>query len=160
MKNFQTSTLLAQMCQYAGWVIIAICAIALLMLLSEGSSTAAERTINMAAYASGIVAGLLLILIGQLTEAQLAVAVNSGKILEMLQKHAAAISPPYNPAATSSAAPAPPQAVTQTEGRYLRSYNGFDLHKFDDGISVDGKGRFKTILEAEKYAKSLTENRT
>ena len=122
----------------------------------------ASKLVVLAAGATGAAPGLGLVLAAQLVQAQVATAINTGQILE----HVANLKtqtghPPMGPPVSAphhaplAARPEPDAAKPQAEGRFLRMVKGFELHKYSDGISVGGEGRYPTILAAEKRAAEL-----
>lgn len=167
MNNFQTSKVLAKLCQYIGSAAAILCGLALVFTLTTGNDEPFSRAQNISLYAGGAFGGLILVLIGQLVEAQLTIAINSTSILKLLQAQQAN---PQTSTATSYPTSQPirktpePQiqstASPQQGGKFLRTYKGAALHKHADGISVNGEGRFPNILAAEKQAKRLAENQS
>lgn len=146
---------------------VCICAVlgSALIWGSSNSPSGASALVYLASGAVGAASGLGLVLAAQLVQAQVATAINTGRIVQQLAQpsskterhhHAPIPAAPASAPRAPSPTPQPPYSVDpHAEGRFLRMYKGFELHKYSDGISVNGEGRYPTILEAEKRATEL-----
>jgi len=147
-RSFETTLTLSKGIEWVGWGLVTFSIIGGLVLLNtENSPNDLIAPTALAAMALGTALGLGIVVMAQLTQAQIVTATNSSKILKHLQKQI--------PIQSDHAKQPSPTSSIPAEGRLLRSFKGFVLRKYDDGISVDGKGRYPNILAAEKRATEL-----
>lgn len=147
-RSFETTLTLSKGIEWVGWGLVALSIIGGLVALNTANApTDIVAPTAFAAMALGTALGLGIVVMAQLTQAQIVTATNSGKILEHLQKQAPNQYNQENQPDPTSSFPA--------EGRLLRSFKGFALRKHNDGISVDGTGRYPSIVAAEKRATEL-----
>ena len=162
-QKFTTARTLATGIELVGWVIFTLALLATAFALNGGNTPpGASKLVVLAAGAIGAATGLGLVLAAQLVQAQVATAINTSQILEHVANlktqttHTTMeppISVPHHTPLTSR--PEPYAAKPQAVGRFLRMVKGYELHKYSDGISVGGEGRYPTILAAEKRAAEL-----
>ncbi|MEQ3679237.1 hypothetical protein [Pseudophaeobacter sp.] len=162
-QTFTTARALAAIIEVIGWLIVTLAIGGAALMLNTGNSPPGASTlVVLMSGAAGAAIGLGLVLAAQLVQAQVATAINTSQILE----HVANLKtqtghPPMEPPISApnhtplTARPEPYAAKPQAEGRFLRMVKGYELHKYSDGISVDGEGRYPTILAAEKRAAEL-----
>ncbi|WP_297339997.1 hypothetical protein [Pseudophaeobacter sp.] len=162
-QTFTTARTLATGIELVGWVIFTLTLIGTAIALNSGNTPpGASKLVVLAAGATGTLTGLGLVLAAQLVQAQVATAINTSQILEHVanlktQTTRATMEPPVTARhhAPLTARPEPYVTKPQAEGRFLRMVKGYELHKYSDGISVGGEGRYPTILAAEKRAAEL-----
>lgn len=165
-QTFTTAKTLANVIEIAGWMVCisAVLGTALIWGSSDNPS-GTSALIYLGSGAVGAASGLGLVLAAQLVQAQVATAINTGRIVQQLaqpplQTERPHLAPIHVPSASAPRTPSPAPLPSYSsdphaEGRFLRMYKGFELHKYSDGISVNGEGRYPTILEAEKRATEL-----
>ena len=162
-QTFTTARALASGIELVGWLVFALAVASTALAFGTNSiPPGGSRLIVIGVGAVGSASGLGLVLAAQLVQAQVATAINTGQIMQHLAKstpqtaHArmqpSIAAPKHEPI---SARQEPYASNPQAEGRFLRMFKGYELHKYSDGISVDGEGRYPNILAAEKRAAEL-----
>lgn len=165
-QTFDTARALATGIEWTGWAIVALALLGTAFSLKSATlTTGVAALMIVAAGAVAAATGLGLVLAAQLVQAQVATAINTGQILEHVANLPPQTTHTRTPLANArhqtpmTARQEPYAAKPNVEGRFLRMVKGIELHKYSDGISVDGEGRYPTILEAEKRAAELAASR-
>jgi len=131
-----------------GWTTVAVGVMGGLYMLSEGSPPA-----NFVLAAGVMLGGFLTVAISQIVKAQVATAESTAKILELVRQ-----SVRNGTAASSQAAPvmasAPKDASVVAGGSatafVIKRYRGKLIVREAKGVSVDGKGHYLNVLDAER----------
>ena len=151
MQRFQTAKTLLTILMYVGWFFVALCAVAGILCAVAGI-IAMDQVGLMAIIGAGLLSifGFLVIATAQMGLAQIAIAENTGMMLEIMRGQNP-LEPQAGYANKTKTTPNPVNVVGEKSvGETIKTYKGYKIKKAQDGVEVDGE-QFQNLLFAEKW---------